>query len=72
MTDIDNTVASSGETYGADDYPLRDTAAALNDKLGLYLSEEQQRGLAVGLLVGVALGAALLSWSLGSAIRRSS
>lgn len=53
------------------DYPLRKTAALLNDRLGLYLSEEQQRGLATGLLVGVALGAALLTWSVGSAVRRT-
>ncbi|MEX2569985.1 MAG: hypothetical protein WD737_01670 [Gemmatimonadota bacterium] len=53
-----------------DDYPLKDTAAALNDRLGLYLSTEQQRGLATGLLVGAALGAALLAWNLTAALRR--
>ena len=53
------------------DYPLRKTASLLNERLGLYLSEEQQRGLATGLLVGVALGAALLTWSVGSAVRRT-
>lgn len=53
-----------------DDYPLRRTAEVLNDRLGLYLSEEQQRGLAIGLLVGVTLGAALVSWSVGNALRR--
>ncbi|HUE97529.1 MAG TPA: hypothetical protein VMN39_12785 [Longimicrobiaceae bacterium] len=53
------------------EYPLRKTAALLNDRLGLYLSEEQQRGLATGLLVGVALGGALVAWSIASAVRRS-
>lgn len=52
------------------DYPLRKTAAALNDRLGLYLSEEQQKGLATGLLVGVALSAAVVAWSIGTAVRR--
>ena len=52
-------------------YPLEATAAYLNEKLGLYLSKEQQRGFATGLLIGTALGAALLAWNLMSAIRRS-
>lgn len=53
------------------DYPLQHTASVLNDRLGLYLSPEQQRGLATGLLVGVALGAALVSWTIGNAVRRA-
>lgn len=57
-------------TAEVQDYPLRKTASVLNDRLGLYLSPEQQRGLATGLLVGVALGAALVGWSLASALRR--
>ena len=52
------------------DYPLKNTAALLNDRLGLYLSNEQQRGLATGLMVGVALGAAVLAWSVGSSLRK--
>lgn len=52
------------------DYPLKNTAALLNDRLGLYLSTEQQRGLATGLMVGVALGAAVLAWSMGSSLRK--
>jgi len=54
-----------------DGYPLQATAATLNQRLGLYLSPEQQRGLATGLLVGVALSAALLAWRIGTAIRRA-
>ena len=63
-------VYEAAPTSGGD-YPLKQTAAVLNDRLGLYLSAEQQRGLATGLLVGVALGAALVSWTIGSAIRRA-
>lgn len=55
---------------GPGGYPLEQTAALLNDRLGLYLSAEQQRGLAIALLAGVALGAALVTWALGSAVRR--
>jgi len=51
-------------------YPLEATASALNDRLGLYLSEEQQRGFAAGLLVGTALGAALLAWNLTGMVRK--
>jgi hypothetical protein len=51
-------------------YPLQETAELLNDRLGLYLSPEQQRGLAAALLIGVALGAAALAGSLGQAIRQ--
>jgi hypothetical protein len=53
----------------AREYPLQQTAAMLNDRLGLYLSAEQQRGLATGLLVGAALGAAVISWSVVGALR---
>jgi hypothetical protein len=51
-------------------YPLKETATLLNDRLGLYLSEEQQRGFASGLLIGTALGAAVLAWNLTSMVRR--
>ncbi|MEX2583432.1 MAG: hypothetical protein WD766_09160 [Gemmatimonadota bacterium] len=51
------------------DYPLHETAAKLNDRLGLYLSPEQQRGLATGLLVGAALGAAILAWGVVESLR---
>jgi hypothetical protein len=65
-------VQSEAETRQLPDapgYPLRDTAAMLNDRLGLFLSEQQQRGLAATLLIGVAVGAALLAWNVGQAIR---
>lgn len=65
MTDTTETTATP-----TDDYPLRKTAEMLNERLGLYLSADQQKGLAVGLMVGITLGAALVSWSVGSAIRR--
>lgn len=55
---------------GANDYPLKYTASLLNDRLGLYLSEDQQRGFATGLLIGTALGAALLAWNLTATILR--
>jgi hypothetical protein len=42
----------------------------LNDRLGLYLSDDQRRGLAKGLLVGTALGAAVLAWNLTAMLRR--
>jgi hypothetical protein len=51
-------------------YPLRETAAALNEGLGLYLSEEQQQGLAIGLLVGTALAGAIVGWTVADAFRR--
>jgi hypothetical protein len=53
-----------GFAPGQSGYPLQQTAALLNDRLRLYLSPQQQRGLATGLLIGAALGAALLAWSL--------
>ena len=61
---------TSDVTAGADSYPLKETAALLNDRLGLFLSEDQQRGLATGLLLGVAAGAALIAWNVGSAVRQ--
>jgi hypothetical protein len=50
--------------------PMDGTARALNDRLGLYLSEGQQRGLAAGLLVGTVLASALLAWGIADAVRR--
>lgn len=43
----------------------------LNDRLGLYLSEDQQRGLATGLLIGTAIGAAIFAWNIAGALRRN-
>ncbi|MQA89472.1 MAG: hypothetical protein GEU90_04445 [Gemmatimonas sp.] len=67
---VDGIGARSQATNEAGDYRLRRTTEALNDWLGLYLSEEQQRGLATGLLVGVALGAAILTWGVVASVRR--
>jgi hypothetical protein len=67
-----STPAGSASAPPSKRYPLSATAAFLNERLGLYLSDEQERGLAAGLLVGVAISAALLSWSVGSAIQRKS
>lgn len=50
-------------------YPMRSTAALLNERLGLYLSDEQQRGLATGLLVGAALGGAVVAWNVTSMLK---
>lgn len=51
-------------------FPMDGTARALNDRLGLFLSEGQQRGLAAGLLVGSVLASALLVWGVADAVRR--
>ncbi len=51
-------------------FRLERTAQALNDRYGLYMSEGQQRGLAVGLLAGAVLASAALVWALGTAVRR--
>ena len=51
--------------------PLEDAARALNQRAGLYLSDTQQRGLAVGLFVGAVVGVAALTWTVGLAVRRS-
>jgi hypothetical protein len=53
-----------------DGYPMKSTAALLNERLGLYLSDEQQRGLAAGLLIGAALAGTVLGWNLTAMIRR--
>ena len=53
-----------------DSYPLKSTAALINDRLNLFLSQEQQRGLATGLFIGIAVGAAVIAWNVGAAIRR--
>lgn len=50
-------------------YPLRRTAALLNTRLGLYLSDDQQRGLATGLLFGAAAGGAIVAWSIVTSLR---
>lgn len=57
---------------GDETYPLKETAGLINDRLGLYLSSDQQRGFAAGLLIGTALGAAVLAWNLTSMMRRLS
>jgi hypothetical protein len=51
-------------------YPLKDTAAMLNKRLGLYLSEEQQRGFAAALFIGTVVVSALLTWNFGLMVRR--
>ncbi|HEX6925056.1 MAG TPA: hypothetical protein VF167_06480 [Longimicrobiaceae bacterium] len=50
--------------------PMENAARQLNKSAGLYLSESQQRGLAVGLFVGTVAGFAALTWGLGVALRR--
>jgi hypothetical protein len=55
-----------------ENYPLKETAAILNERLGLYLSAEQQRGFATGLLIGTAFGAAVLAWNVAATLRRRS
>jgi hypothetical protein len=49
-------------------FPLQHTASVLNERLGLYLSAEQQKGLATGLLIGTALGGAILAWTIAEAL----
>lgn len=51
-------------------FPMENAARALNRSAGLYLSEAQLRGLAVGLFVGTIAGVAALSWAAGAAVRR--
>ncbi len=55
-----------------DRYPLKDTAEFLDRKLALYLSPEQKRGFATGLLIGTAVAGALLAWSIGGMVRKGS
>ena len=57
-------------TAGAKDYPLVGAASFINRRLRLYLSAEQERGLAAGLLIGAAIGGAVLAWTVGSIVRR--
>lgn len=64
-------VLPTDTTAQAEGYPLKNSAAYLNDTLGLYLSEEQKRGFAAGLLIGTAVAGALVAWSLSGALRRS-
>lgn len=65
-----NEQTNAGPGPSGDSYPLKSTAALINDRFGLFLSQEQQRGLATGLFIGIAVGAAVVAWSVGSAIRR--
>lgn len=51
--------------------PMAGTAQTLNRRMGLYMSEGQQRGLAVGLFVGTVAASALLAWGVTEGIRRS-
>lgn len=53
-----------------DRYPLKETAEYLDRKLGLYLSADQKRGFATGLLVGTAFAGALLAWSIGGMVKK--
>lgn len=64
-------VSPTDTTTPAEGYPLKNTAAYLNDTLGLYLSEEQKRGFAAGLLIGTAVAGALVAWSLGGVLRKN-
>lgn len=68
--EMTNNPTTPDAAAGADSYPLKATANLINDRLGLYLSEDQQRGLATGLLIGVAVGAAVISWNVGNALRQ--
>jgi hypothetical protein len=61
---------NASDALPSPEYPLKSTAAMLNDRLGLYLSDEQQRGFAAGLLIGTAIGAAVLSWSITGMVLR--
>lgn len=65
-----NNEPTTPDPVSEDSYPLKSTATLINDRCGLFLSQDQQRGLATGLLIGTAVGAALFAWSVGSAIRR--
>lgn len=62
----------AGESAGGEEeaYPLKETAEFLDRKLALYLSPEQKRGFATGLLIGTAVAGALLAWSIGGMVRR--
>lgn len=50
--------------------PMENTAHALNRQLGLYLSEGQMRGLAIGLFVGAIAASAVLAWGVTARVRR--
>jgi hypothetical protein len=70
MADQDAGKSGPKEERRGREYRLQETAETLNDRLGLYLSPEQQRGLATGLLVGAAFGAAILAWGVVGSVRR--
>lgn len=53
-----------------DRYALASTAEFLDSTLGLYLSAEQKRGLATGLLIGSAVAGALVAWTIGEMVKR--
>lgn len=52
-------------------FPLEETAQMLNDRYGLYMSEGQRRGLAVGLMLGAVLTSAMLAWGVTRVVRES-
>jgi hypothetical protein len=70
MAARDNEGRDAPNSGAEDNYPLKKTTSAINERLGLYLSTEQQRGFATGLLIGTAIGAALLVWNLVRLARR--
>lgn len=49
--------------------PLEQSARTINERAGLYLSESQQRGLALGLSLGAIAGFAAASWAVGRAVQ---
>jgi len=50
--------------------PLEHSARVINERAGLYLSEAQQRGLALGLFVGAIAGFAAASWAVSRAVQQ--
>jgi hypothetical protein len=57
-------------TRGTGRFPAESTAETLDQRLGLYLSPSQQRGLAIALLVGAAGFGLLLGSAVGMQLRR--
>lgn len=68
MPDKESNSPKAGAQSERRSFPLQHTASVLNQRLGLYLSAEQQKGLATGLLIGSALAGALLARSIAEAI----
>jgi hypothetical protein len=68
MAEKESTTRGGTGGKGGREFPLQHTASVINQRLGLYLSAEQQKGLATGLLIGAALGGAILAWSVAEAL----